>query len=125
MTSVFEVTAGKAIGYVTGLSVEQQSNKTTAVTINAVAGKITTANGAIASGATVIFTVNNDTVADNDVVIVSFADGNNSASGGTYFANITELTAGRFDIAVTNFAQSSGNDQLDINFIVVKSEATS
>lgn len=124
MTSVFELTGGEAFGYITGLLVEQQTNKTTAVTINAVAGTVKTASGAIASGSTVIFSVNNDKVADNDVVVVCFADGNNSEAGGTYYANVTELEAGRFDIAVTNFAGASGDDQLDINFIVIKSAAS-
>ncbi len=41
MASVFEATAGLAIGYTTGSSVTQATDKSTGVTINAAAGAIT------------------------------------------------------------------------------------
>ena len=41
MPSLFDVTAGKAIGYVDGGTVTQATNKSTAVTLNTLSGQIT------------------------------------------------------------------------------------
>jgi hypothetical protein len=49
MASLFEVTAGAAIGYVSGGAVTQATNKSTGVTLNTASGRITM-NGAAASG---------------------------------------------------------------------------
>jgi hypothetical protein len=45
MASLFEVTAGAAIGYVSGGAVTQATNKSTGVTLNTPSGQITM-NGA-------------------------------------------------------------------------------
>ena len=51
MASQFEVSAGKAIGYVSGGAVTQATSKSTGVTLNKPCGAITTHNAALADGA--------------------------------------------------------------------------
>jgi hypothetical protein len=48
MASLFEVTAGAAIGYVSGGAVTQATNKSTGVTLNTASGRITMNGAALA-----------------------------------------------------------------------------
>jgi len=117
MASVFEATAGLAIGYTTGSSVTQATDKSTGVTINAAAGAITLNNAALAAGAEVSFTVTNDKVTASDVVLVNHAS---AGTAGAYLVQANSLAAGSFAITVANLSGSSASEAIVLNYVVIK-----
>ena len=120
MASLFEVTAGKAIGYVSGSAVTQGTNKSTGVTINAAAGAITMHDASLAGDAEVTFTVTNSEVAATDVVMVSVKSG---ASTGLYLAFVSAVAAGSFNITVSNLGSTAG-ETVVLNYAVIKAAAS-
>jgi hypothetical protein len=106
-------TAG--VGYATGAggAVTQATSRTTAVTIDKTCGSITMFSAA-GSLTAATFTVNNSTVAINDVVILNQRSGTNP-----YEFVVTAVAAGSFSI---NFRSIVGTatDAPVINFAVIK-----
>ena len=98
MPSLFDVTAGKAIGYVDGGTVTQATNKSTAVTLNTLSGQITMNDAALAAAAEVSFTLTNSKIAATDVVIVNHSS---AGTAGSYLAQANTLAAGSFRKAKT------------------------
>jgi len=120
MASQFEVSAGKAIGYVKGGAVTQGTSKATGVTLNQPCGQITTHDASLAGGAEVSFTVTNSEVAATDVVMVCVGSG---ASTGTYIASVSAVAAGSFDVTLSNVGTTAG-EALVLNYAVVKAAAS-
>lgn len=118
MASIFEATAGKAIGYPegTGGSVAQETSKATGVTLNKPAGEITTHDASLAGGAEVSFVVTNSFVGLNDVPVVCVRSG---ASTGTYVASVSAVAAGSFTVTLSNLGTTAG-EALVLNFAVIK-----
>lgn len=117
-TSDFEVSG--TIGYATGTggTITQSTNKTTGVTLNKACGTITTASGSINSGDEFSFTVTNSFVDDTDVVLVNIKSG---GTAGAYLAQCDQVSNGSFRITVTNISNSTLDEILALNFIIVKS----
>ena len=120
MASLFEIGAGKALGYTSGGAVTQATDKSTGVTLNQAGGQITTADASLAGGAEVTFTVTNDKVAATDVVAISLQSG---ASTGTYIVSISAVAAGSFDVTLSNVGTTAG-EALVLNYAVIKSAAS-
>jgi len=122
MASLFEVTAGSAIGYVAGNggAVTQATSKSTGVTLNKPCGAITTHNAALADGAEVTFTVTNSEVAATDVVVACIKSGGTS---GAYVLGVTAVAAGSFDLTLGNVSGGSLSQAVVINFVVIKAAA--
>jgi hypothetical protein len=122
MASVFEAVAGNAIGYPAGLggAVTQETSKATGVTLNKVAGAITTDDAELAGGAEVSFEVTNSFVAATDVPVVAVKSG---ASTGTYVASVSAVAAGSFTITLSNLG-STASEALVLNFAVIKAAAS-
>lgn len=122
MASVFEAVAGNAIGYPAGLggAVTQETSKSTGVTLNKVAGAITTDDAELAGGAEVSFVVTNSFVAATDVPVVAVKSG---ASTGTYVASVSAVAAGSFTITLSNLG-STASEALVLNFAVIKAAAS-
>ena len=68
-------------------SVTQLTDKSTAVTLNKSAGRITTANVALAGATNVSFTLNNSLISVNDVLILTVSGGNATAATYNCFFN--------------------------------------
>lgn len=114
------------IGYTTGAgaSVTQLTNRTTAVTINALSGTITTNNASLAAEAGAVFLVNNAAVQIGDVVVVSQRSG---AVGVMTDVAVSLTTNGSFSINVMNNNASGGTAEtgaIIINFCVIKGSTT-
>lgn len=122
MASIFEATAGTAIGYPAGLggAVTQETSKATGVTVNAVTGAITTHDAELAGGAEVSFTVTNSTVAATDVPVVAVKSG---ATTGTYVASVSAVGAGSFKVTLSNLG-TTASEALVINYVVLKGSAS-
>lgn len=96
----------------------QATSSSTAVTLNANAGTITTVALTTAAGGEEVFTVNNTKVGVTDAIVV----GTNYAGAGTPAITTKKNIAGTsFDIVITNLHASVAlNAAVTINFALVK-----
>ncbi len=108
------------IGYTSGAgsTVIQATSKATAVTLNTVTGKITTANDALAAGTLTSFVFNNSSIGANDTITVNLAGGN--ATIGTYLINVDGIAAGTCNIVIENRSSGSLSEALVLNFNIIK-----
>ena len=114
------------IGYTTGAgaSVTQLTNRTTAVSINALSGTITTNNASLGAELAAAFTVNNSAVQIGDVVVLSQRSG---AVGVMTDAVVTATTNGSFTVSIMNNNASGGTAEtgaIILNFCVIKGSTT-
>ena len=124
MTGRFLSKGGNApIGYKSQAwgQVVQATSKSTAVTLNTLSGQITMNNAALAAGAEVTFTVNNNLVKANDVPNVVIKSG---MTGTGYLTQVTAVADGSFNITVSNLDATGGNtDALVLNFAILRGAA--
>lgn len=97
-------------------AVTQATNKTTAVTLNKPAGRITMNNAAMLSNALVSFTVNNTYVSANDLILINVSAGATTAA---YNVWVDTMTTGSFSISVLNRSAGSLSEAIVINFAIV------
>ena len=111
-------TIDKYLKVITGAggTVTQLTDKTTAVTLNTIAGEITMNNALLGGDTTVAFTLNNSVVAATDVMIVNQVGGGNV---GVYSFN-ANCAAGSASIAVHNMTNTNRSDAIVIRFPVIK-----
>ena len=114
------------IGYSTGAggAVTQLTSRTTGVTLNTVAGAITTNTASLAAEAAAEFTVTNSRVAVTDTVVASIRSGSN---GGNTDVIVSTVAAGSFNLKVCNNNAAAGTAEtgaIIINFAVIKAVAT-
>jgi len=100
-------------------TVAQQISITTGVTINSPAGTIECVEHTFASGTAYEFTVTNSYVSAEDVIILSFQDGNPYV-----FSNVTDVNAGTFNISLIDSHNQGVTATLKINFAVIKHDQT-
>lgn len=108
-----------------GGAVTQATNRTTGVTLNTISGVITTNNASLAAETGAVFTVTNNQIFADDIVLVSIAGGSN---GGNTTVIVTTIAAGSFQITVANQNASGGTAEtgaIVINFLVMKASQTS
>jgi hypothetical protein len=99
-------------------TVTQLTDKTTAVTLNKSAGRITMANVALAGATNVSFTLNNSLISTNDVLIVTLSGG--IATAATYNCWVNSLSAGSASITLRNItAATSLTEAVIINFAII------
>jgi hypothetical protein len=112
------VTAPAGLGYGTGAggTVTQATNKSTAVTLNKPAGKVTTAADALGAGITAAFNMNNTLIGANDCVILTKQSGLSDAA-----YNIWPIVAaGVCVIYIKNISGGSLSEAIPINFVIIK-----
>lgn len=111
-----------SLGYATGSggAVTQITSSATAVTLNKICGQVTTVALTTAAGAEEQFTVNNSLVAATDTIVLSTT----YAGAGTPMISVSKVTAGSFDIVVTNtHATVALNAAMVLNFAIIKAVA--
>jgi len=112
------------IGYNTGSTtisipaVTQATSKSTGVTLNAAAGKVTMNNAALASAASVSFTLTNSQIGTGDVVITTISGG--IATAGTYLSRVLDVSAGAATIQISNLSGGSLSEAVVINFATMQ-----
>lgn len=120
--SVTSSSPSAGIGYSAGAgsSVNQSTDKTTAVTINAVSGAITTASGTINAGfsSQVTFTVTNSSVRTGDTVSVCHASGGTAGAYIIWAHSIVNATS--FKISILNASGGGLSEQPVINFNLIR-----
>ena len=97
-------------------TVTQATDKSTAVTLNKSAGRITMNNAALAANTAVSFTFNNSFFSSNDILILNVAAG---ATAGAYLVYVTAETAGSCTITVVNRTAGSLSEAVVLNFALI------
>ena len=106
------------IGYGT---VTQGTSKTTAVTLNAKCGVITTHGAALAATTSVQFTMTNSAISATDVVIANQGSG---GTAGSYQTHVVSVGAGTSVVRLSNTSAGSLSEAVTINFAVIDTSAT-
>lgn len=111
---------GYGYGSGSGALVTQITNRATGVTINSIAGTITTDPTSLAAEASAVFVVTNNKVAIGDVVVLNMRSG--SVALNTQL-EVSAVAAGSFSISVINNNVAAGiaeTGAIIINFAVIK-----
>ena len=97
-------------------SVTQATSITTAVTLNALVGSVTTVSSTLAGAGTTAFTVNNTTVKSTSKVFVSLV----YSGAGIPVVTVQSVANGSFVVEINNAAAATAlNAVLTINFIIL------
>jgi len=106
------------LGYTTAAqgTVTQATSKSTAVTLNTSAGRITMNAAALAAATNVTFTLNNSYISANDIVILNVSAG---ATSGAYNCWVSGLGVGTVTITVRNITAGSLSEAVVINFAIL------
>jgi hypothetical protein len=110
--------ASQEIGYSSAAqgAVTQLTSKSTGVTLNKSAGKITMNNAALGVGATALFTLTNSTISANDVVLVNLGS---AGTSGAYWPYVANVAAGTAVIGLYNNTAGSLSEAPVINFAII------
>ena len=114
--------ASQEIGYATGAqgTVTQLTDKSTGVTLNKSAGRITMHDAALAAGAAVSFILTNSTISINDTIIVNVSSNTTGSALGAYTTYVSYLAAGSALITLRNLtAATSYSEAVIINFAII------
>lgn len=113
------VLSDRELGYTAAAqgAVTQLTSKSTAVTLNSSAGRITLSNAALAAQTNVSFTLNNSFISSNDALIVTISGG---ATVESYNCWVNSLGAGTASITLRNItAATSLSEAVIINFALI------
>ena len=114
--------ASQEIGYSAAAqgTVTQATDKSTAVTLNKSAGRITMNNAALAGGAVATFTLTNNLISANDTMIVCISSVTTGTTAAAYTTYVCSLTTGSAIIALRNLtASTSYSEAVIINFAII------
>ena len=113
--------ASQEIGYSTAAqgTVTQLTDKSTGVTLNKSAGRITMNNAALAGGAVVSFTLTNSLISTNDTIIVCVSSNTTGSAAGAYTAYVSYLSAGTALISLRNLSGTSYSEAVIINYAII------
>ena len=98
-------------------TVTQATDKSTAVTLNKPAGRITLNAAALAAATNVSFTLNNSYISSNDIIILTLSGG--IATAGTYNCWVNSMSAGSCSITLRNISAGSLSEAVIINFAII------
>ena len=107
----------KVLDYAKGGAVTQATDKATGVTLNQPSGQITMNGAALAAAAEVSFTVTNDKVTADDVIVVNHAS---AGTAGSYFIEANNIDNGSFAITVGNTSVGSLSEAIVLHFVVIR-----
>jgi hypothetical protein len=107
------------IGYTAAAqgTVTQATDKSTAVTLNKPAGRITMNNASLNTATNATFTLNNSFISANDTVILTISGG--QATPGSYNVFANNLGAGSVSISLRNISGGSLSEAVVINFAIL------
>ena len=114
--------ASQEIGYSSAAqgTVTQATDKSTGVTLNKSAGRITMNNAALAGATAVSFILTNSLISANDVIIVNVGSNTTGSALGAYTTYVSYLAAGSCLITLRNLtAATSYSEAVIINFAII------
>lgn len=111
--------ASQELGYSAAAqgSVTQATSKSTAVTLDKSAGRITMNNASLATATNATFTLNNALISANDAVILTISGG--QATPGSYNVFANSLSAGQVSITLRNISGGTLSEAVVINFAII------
>jgi predicted ThiF/HesA family dinucleotide-utilizing enzyme len=98
-------------------SVTQLTDKSTAVTLNKSAGRITMNNASLTTATNATFTLNNSYISSNDTVILTISGG--QATPGSYNVFANALGTGTVSITLRNISGGTLSEAVIINFALI------
>ena len=114
--------ASQEIGYSAAAqgTVTQLTDKSTGVTLNKSAGRITMNNAALAAGVAVSFTLTNSLISANDTIVVCVSSNTTGSAAGAYTTYVSYLAAGSALITLRNLtAATSYSEAVIINYSII------
>jgi hypothetical protein len=110
--------ATQEIGYATAAqgTVTQATDKSTGVTLNKSAGRITMNGAALAGNTAVSFTLTNTLISLNDTIIVCISAG---ATAAAYTVYVSSLAAGSAVITLRNLTGGSLSEAVVVNYAII------
>jgi len=110
--------ASEQLGYATGAqgTVTQATSKSTGVTLNKSAGRVTLNNEALASNTAASFTLTNSLISANDVIITNVSGG---GTAGAYTTYVSSMTTGSAVITLRNMSAGSLSEAVIINYAII------
>jgi hypothetical protein len=114
--------ASAEIGYSAAAqgTVTQATDKSTGVTLNKSAGRITMNNAALAGSTAVSFILTNSLISANDTMIVNIGSNTTGSALGAYTTYVSYLAAGSALITLRNLtASTSYSEAVIINFAII------
>jgi len=101
-------------------TVTQATDKSTGVTLNKSAGRITMNNAALAGATAVSFILTNSSISINDTIIVCVSSNTTGSALGAYTTYVSYLAAGSALITLRNLtASTSYSEAVIINFAII------
>ena len=97
-------------------AVTQLTDKSTGVTLNKSAGRITMNAAALAGNTAVSFTLTNTVISTNDAIIVNVSGG---GTAGAYTVYISSMTSGSAVVTLRNLTGGSLSEAVIINFAIL------
>ena len=98
-------------------TVTQATDKSTAVTLNKPAGRITMNNASLTTATNATFTLNNSFISANDTVVLTISGG--QATPGSYNVFANSLAAGSVSISLRNISGGTLSEAVVINFAIL------
>lgn len=113
------VLASEQLGYTTDAqgTVTQLTDKSTAVTLNKSAGRITMNNASLTTATNATFTLNNSFISANDTVVLTISGG--QATPGSYNVFANALGAGSVSISLRNISGGTLSEAVVVNFALI------
>jgi hypothetical protein len=114
--------ASEELGYSAAAqgTVTQLTDKSTGVTLNKSAGRITMNNAALAGSTAVSFTLTNNLISTNDTIVVCVSSNTTGSAAGAYTTYVSYLSAGSALITLRNLtASTSYSEAVIINFAII------
>lgn len=114
--------ASQEIGYSAAAqgTVTQLTDKSTAVTLNKSAGRITMNGAALAGASVASFTLNNNLISANDTIIVCVSSTTTGSTAGAYTTYVSNMVAGSALITLRNLtASTSYSEAVIINYAII------
>ena len=110
--------ASEQLGYSTGAqgTVTQATDKGTAVTLNKSAGRITMNNAALAGNTAITFTLTNNLISANDVIITNVSGG---GTAGAYTTYVSSMTTGSAVLTLRNLTSGSLSEAVIVNYAII------
>ena len=114
--------ASEQLGYSTGAqgTVTQATDKGTGVTLNKSAGRITMNNAALAGNTAITFTLTNNLISANDVIITNVSGG---GTAGAYTTYVSSMTTGSAVLALRNLTSGSLSEAAILNFSILHGQS--
>jgi hypothetical protein len=97
-------------------TVTQATSKSTAVTLDKPAGRITMNNAALLGNTAVSFTLTNSLISANDVIILNVSGG---ATAEAYTTYVSSMTAGSASLTLRNLTAGSLSEAVILNYAII------